>query len=143
MNRRTHATLARMLIAACGGLEEAAGVCRIGRSQLSDCQSPHGAGFLPADVIADLEAHCGEPVVSRALARAVIAEAPEAGEALVDAACEAAEAVAALQREVRRALSDGALTPGERTALTREFHAAMRGLGDVGAALERGESDGG
>jgi hypothetical protein len=70
VNRRAHALAARRLIAACGGLIEAAAACRVGKSQLADYQAAEGLGFMPADVMADLEAYCGSPIYSRMLVEA-------------------------------------------------------------------------
>jgi hypothetical protein len=48
----------------------AAAVTRVGDSRLSDYGHPHKPNdFAPIDVIADLEAECGVPVVTAALAR--------------------------------------------------------------------------
>lgn len=67
-SRRRHASHARELIKLCGGLDEAATACRVGKTQLSDYQNPQGDGFMPADVVVDLEAYCGSAVYSSALA---------------------------------------------------------------------------
>jgi len=68
MNHRRHAQLARTLIDRCGGLEEAASACRLNVSRLSEFQR-HGTGaFMPADVMGDLEAYCGEAIYSGAMA---------------------------------------------------------------------------
>jgi len=133
-----HARLARQLIEACGGLAEAADVCRVRKSALGDYQSPHGEGFMPADVIADLEAHCGQAIYSRALFEA----RPEAAAArnLTEEACEAAEAAAALQREVRLSTGDGVLTPRERDALVKMHAQAERQLREVGQLLASDEA---
>lgn len=61
------------LVQAVGGFEAAAGFCRVGKSQLHNATSVNDAiTFLPADVIADLEAvtvgTVGHPVVTRYLA---------------------------------------------------------------------------
>ena len=68
MNSKRHAKLARDLIEACGGLDEAAAICRVGKSSLSDYQLPQISTTMPADVMADLEAYCGEPIYSREIA---------------------------------------------------------------------------
>lgn len=81
MNARKHTRLAKQLIDACGGLEEAASACRLNKSRLSDFQNPNSGSFMPADVITDLEAYCGEPVYSREMFEARPAE-PIAGNAL-------------------------------------------------------------
>ena len=68
-----HALCARMLIKACGGLEEAATACRLEKSQLGNfqdaerVQDPARAQFMPADVIHALETYCGQRIYSRAL----------------------------------------------------------------------------
>lgn len=132
-NRRQHAGLARRLIEACGGLEEAAASCRIGKTQLSECQNPHGEAFMPADVIADLEQHCGKPLYSRALFEA----RPEQVHALnlIEEACEAAESVTELQREIRLAAKDGVITPRELDVLARRHAKAEGELREVGQLI--------
>lgn len=83
MNNLRHASLARQLIERCGDLDEAARECRVGRSNLSDYQNPHKPPTMPADVIYDLEAYCGEPIYSRQLFEARPAE-PCGGDALCE-----------------------------------------------------------
>lgn len=135
MNRLVHARLARMLIDACGGGLAAAAVCRVGNSQLSDYCQPHGEGFMPADVIADLEAYCGQPLYSRAIAEAQ--PGAEALRALIDEACEATEAATALQKAVRQAAAAGAgLTLAQRQALGRIFEVARNELAHVGVLID-------
>lgn len=68
MNPKRHAKLARDLIEACGGLAEAANNSRVGVSTLSTYQNPNEHATMPADVMADLEAYCGEPIYSREIA---------------------------------------------------------------------------
>lgn len=135
MNRRTHARLARQLIEACGGLLEAEDACRVRKSQLSDYQNPNGETFMPADVIAALEADCGQPIYSRALFEA----RPGAEEArdLKDEACDAVEATAGLLQEVRLVTSDGVITPAERERLSRLHAKATTELREVGDLLAR------
>lgn len=135
MNRRQHATQARMLIAACGGLVESSGVCRINKTQLSEAQQPEGDYYLPADVIVALEQHCGERSYSRAMF-----EAGDDGAVvrdLKDETSEAMESVADLHRDVRLATKDGKLTPAERTRLMRMQAEARRQLDEVGEVLAR------
>lgn len=133
MNPRQHALLARQLIEACGTLDEAVQACRVSKSVLSGYQTPGAGAFMPADVIADLEAYCGEPVYSRALFEA----RPATSEAvcLVTECCEATESVSDLQREVRLAAADGLLTPRERDRLARLHATAEAQLRDVGAVI--------
>lgn len=135
MNRRRHATLARLLIEACGGLAEAAEHCRIGKSQLADCQSPHGVAYLPADAMAALEAHCGQAIYSAAIAGA-LPDTQMAG-CIRDEAAEAAEAAVDLSRDIRLAAADGVITPAERAVLTRRYERTRAELEQVGALLGR------
>lgn len=61
----------RQLTKLCGGLEAAALDTRVGKSSLGNYGNVNMPDeFAPADVIADLEAAVGEPVVTRALAKA-------------------------------------------------------------------------
>lgn len=94
MNSRRHARLAHDLIAACGGLEEAAAACRVGKSTLSDYQNACLTAFMPADVICDLEAYCGEAIYSRAMVESRPSE-PTRGDVMVETH-EAVQAAAAL-----------------------------------------------
>jgi hypothetical protein len=133
MTPRQHALLARQLIAACGGLQEAATACRASDTSLSRHQTPDSGQFMPADVMADLEAYCGEPVYSRALFEA----RPSASQArdLVQEACEASESVSDLQREIRLAAADGKITPRERDRLAKIHAKAEEQLRDVAAVI--------
>ena len=94
MNARKHARLAHQLIAACGGLEESAAACRVGRSALSDYQNPCLTSFMPADVICDLEAYCGDALYSREMMESRPSE-PTRGDVMVETH-EAVQAAAAL-----------------------------------------------
>lgn len=94
MTPRKHARLAHQLIAACGGLDEAAAACRVGKSTLSTYQNPQETATMPADVMADLEAYCGEPIYSREIAESR-PSAPVAGNALTETH-EVVQAAAAL-----------------------------------------------
>ena len=135
MTPRQHAQLARQLIAACGGLQEAAQACRASDTSLSRYQTPDSGCFMPADVLADLEGYCGQPVYSRALFEA----RPSASIAtdLLKEGCEAAEAGVDLQREIRLAAADGVITPRERARLAELHAAAEEQLREVGAVIHR------
>ena len=131
-----HAWLARALITACGGPSAAADVCRLAKSRLSEIQDPNAPtdAFMPADVIADLEAYCGRPIYSTALAE----ETPASPAAdVVTEACELSEAALAAQRLVRltgcRAFKRGEIDEALADLNTVEEHArAMRKLLGLG-----------
>lgn len=57
------------LVAACGGPVLAASKCRIGKSVLQIASDgDHPSRHLPLDVVIELEACCGDPIVTRFLA---------------------------------------------------------------------------
>jgi hypothetical protein len=61
----------RQLVSAAGGGNEAAKATRVGQQVLSGYGSlapEHRDRFAPLDVVADLEAECGQPIVTRKLA---------------------------------------------------------------------------
>ena len=136
MTPRRHALFAKTLIDRCGGLDEVLTIpgLRVKKPQLSNYQNPHVAAFMPADVIATLEAYCGEAIYSRALFDAVIFT-PELGE-LVSDACAVAEDTAALQATIRRMTSGGHLTPRQSDELLKAHGHVMRGLQRVGLEIE-------
>ncbi|UYN98382.1 MAG: hypothetical protein KIT02_10430 [Devosia sp.] len=62
----------RKLISHAGGPVAAAAVTRGGHQNIGrygSAQPDDGERFMPADVIADLESECGQPVLTRALAK--------------------------------------------------------------------------
>ena len=63
------------LILACGGLSETSRACgELARSysvpHLSRCQNPNAPDYLPIDIVLCLEAYCGQPIVTAAMAEA-------------------------------------------------------------------------
>ncbi|SLN77536.1 phage regulatory CII family protein [Oceanibacterium hippocampi] len=59
----------RRLVRAAGGLESAAMVTRVGKTELGRYQHVNEPLFAPVDVVADLEADTGEAPVTREMAR--------------------------------------------------------------------------
>ena len=135
MNPRQHALLARTLIERCGGLEEAAKACRVGKSVLSQSQTAGSGCFMAADVIADLEAYCGEPIYSRALVENRPCASMSAD--VMREACDVVEASADLLREVRAAEADGSITELEDARIRRRIDAAEEQLRQARGALDR------
>lgn len=62
-------TLTRVLVERLGGLDAAAACTRVNRSRLAEYYAPQGDAFIPADVLADLEAVAEAPLVTAELAR--------------------------------------------------------------------------
>ncbi|MDZ4372607.1 MAG: hypothetical protein U1C74_14450 [Phenylobacterium sp.] len=140
MHAKTHASLCRLLITACGGLEQAAANCRVNKSRLSQFQDTERPGFMPADVMVDLEAYCGEPIYSAAIAKARPAAPMPKG--LMEEAMETAEAGVDLMRLLRIALEDGRLTAGERLAVEAQLHKVESQACEVREAMNRAEREG-
>lgn len=136
MNRADHARLARELIEAIGTLTDAARHCRVSVSKLSEYQNKdiYPPRYMPADVIADLEAVAGEPIYSGALFRRV--EQAVATVNLRTASCELAEQGVDFSREVRLALEDGELSPNEDQAIAKREAAVEAALLRSRAARE-------
>lgn len=141
---RRHPAWAKMLIAECGGLDEAAqalaAACQAGEihrslsvAQLSRSQTAGTNCFLDSDVIACLEDYCGEPVFSRKMAEARASAAQVAS--LMTEAAESTEAAALFQSKVRRAIADGKVTPAEQAELAREAEAMLEQARETIAAV--------
>ncbi len=131
MTPREHARWARALIKECGGIDEAADNCSVGRSSLSNYQNPNIEHTMPAAVICELETYCGVKIYSRAMF--------EGGDEAVrardirEAASEAIEAAADLHKEVRRATADGIVSPNESDVIAQKTERTVRHLREVTA----------
>ncbi len=134
MTPREHARLARALIAACGGLAEASGACRVTLSVLSEYQSAaHPTRCMAADVISDLEIYCGQPIYSAAMA-AQFREDQRNADDLQDLACDLTEATARLQHAIRLAVADGRISATELEEIAGAERQAETALGAVRGA---------
>lgn len=131
MNARRHARLAHDLIEACGGLDEAAQACRVGKTRLSDYQNPAASCSMPADVMADLEAYCGRAIYSGALSQAR-PTAPVCGEVVTETHDVVTAAAALLPLAV--AMRDG--KPGARAAFQAAVSTLTREVDDVEAIAD-------
>ena len=90
---------------------------------------------MPADVMADLEQYCGEPIYSRALAEGRPAAIQT--ESLLEEVCETTELSASLQTIVRRALADGTVTAAERAEIAAALLAFDDQVRDLRAASDK------
>lgn len=120
------ANKSKLLIAQCGGLEEASQACAdltrpYSVAQLSRCQTPGSGCFLPIDIVAALESYCGEPVISKAMVEAR-PSLPQIADLMTEAS-ETTEAAAGFQSKVRRAIADGHVDAAEQADLEREADA--------------------
>ena len=129
---------ARVLVSRIGGLDAAAAGTRVGRSNLADYGSVNQPErFVPADVIADLEAAAGEPLITAVLARAAGFELVRLGgnggpvDVVGPLSQMAWRAGSALATAIA-ALADGRIDAGERVMLIEQLSALQ---GQVRAAL--------
>ena len=123
------------LLARAGGLEAAASFCRVGKSTLARYASTAAADaecFAPVDVVRDLEALVGEPIVTATLcsmADGVFVALPPAPATRVDL-LQLMAAQAKEQSDVTSAiciaLSDGTMTPAEAAVALAEQEQVIR-----------------
>lgn len=140
LSHREHARLARELIDHCGGLEEAAGACRVRKSALSGYQNPEDPSTMPADVMDALEEYAGQgPVYSGAIAERRMFPTKVTGclkELAFDLAQESMDVVTA----VREALTDGSLSPNDLDVIARAERDAEDALERVRAVRRAAEN---
>ena len=134
MNERQHAHLAKVLIQACGGFDEAIDACRVGRTQLYQYADPASGHFMPADVMADLEAYCGRPVYSRTLTR--FRPAAEVAANAVAEACDVGQAGMRVQELVRRLAGDGELSENDKRQIEGVIAQAEAEIQELRAAVD-------
>jgi hypothetical protein len=138
LSPREHARLAGDLIAACGGLEEAARACRVEKSSLHNYQTSRHPSTMPADVMDALEEYADQgPIYSGAIAERRMFPAQVAS--LADAACELSEQTLETQAVIRKALADGRLSVREMdmiAAAERDAELALERLKSARRAVE-------
>jgi hypothetical protein len=116
----------RRLIEACGGLDEASRACAEGCrpysvKHLSRCQVPTAPDFLPIDIVLCLEAYCGEPILTGAMA-----EARPSGNAAGD-----------LRDELSDVVEGGAALISRWRAVTADNHVDRAERAEMREGLER------
>lgn len=128
----------RDLIRDNGGLVPSSEATRLSKSTLGRCQTPHDDDWMPVDVVADLEAQAGEPVVTRFLAGLLgyrlvpdeDAAAPVAEPLSVDLVLQMGAAAAAGVGQfcgyAMTAAQDGRITDAELAQLVAQAEANMR-----------------
>ena len=121
----------RRLIKLCGGVEQAATVTRVEKSVLGDYASHDKMQFfIPADVAADLEAECGQTVVSKLLVE-LGGEGLRCGPIAEDQILPRTSALSVQLGKVHEAnlealRNDGRIDNGELDAIIREAETHMR-----------------
>lgn len=141
------------MIKGVGGLEAAAGFCRVGKSVLGDNQSVSRAeSFIAIDVVADLEPlareRSGWPHVTRALCKqmgGVFVAVPEGratGANLMGLLARKVKEGADVSSALCEALRDGVVEPTEARKVRSEITELMELLAAMDAELASIEQDG-
>jgi len=125
---------AHQLIKECGGLDGAAEIARVRKSQLfrytNDSEEDANC-HMPADVVRSLEAYCGQPIITEYLAAAqgCVVFRPEpapAGATIPQSVAEIAEQTSKLFHEFALAFADGRIDPAEAGKMLKAGDAAVR-----------------
>jgi len=139
VHAKRHALLARLLIEAAGGNENAAANCRLATTQLQRFKDENSGQFMPADVIADLEDACSRRIYSAALAHK---RGPgDQADDLQTETQELTEDAALLMRLVRTASADGDIDEVvEGPQIDRFIELVEQRLADLRGARARGRT---
>lgn len=137
------------LVALCGGLDESAAISNFGRSTVGRWKDLGDPTLMPLGAVMALEAHCGQPLVTAALAELAgrrLADPEPATADQVNVMARHAEAIVQageLMSAGATAFADGRVTPNEATAIDRAAGQLERALGDYRKALAGIRADGG
>jgi hypothetical protein len=136
----------RTLLKAAGGPSYAAQeITRTDPARLSRYGNPNEQMFAPLDVIRDLEAHVGEPIVTRVLADQAghVMVPKKAATKSVDfdqhLACIAKE-MSDLVGGIAQAKADGTITPAEIEAIKTQIREGYEAIANFEADLDRVEA---
>ncbi len=139
----THAALKTavlVVVRKLGGLDAAATCCRVGATNLQQYGSQaHPDRHIPADVILDLEAIAGEPIITAALARAqgyrLEPVTVRTSGDVISPAQRLMRASAELSNQLLDALEDQTISPAERDSLLAQAELARAAADAVMASL--------
>ncbi len=136
----------RLLADTCGGPSNAEHISRISQQQISRCGSvdeEHANRFAPIDEIADLEAHCGKPIVTEYLAELsgyVLVRVPDAtatdAVSLVSRVSEMLREVSDVSGGVADALRDNRVTRREAQGVHKEVREAIQKLVEIDREID-------
>jgi len=132
----------RDLVKMAGGPNRASTVTRVVPSKLTEYGSPHLSTHMPLDVIADLEADVGEPVVTSVLADLMgfvlvpKAATKQPDQTIAASMGEVAKDVGDVLCKLGAALSDGSVTVEEALKILPSVREAETELSELEEALE-------
>lgn len=140
----------RDLIAACGGIERASGICNYGKSTVGRWSNADSPELMPLDAIFALEEECGRFDMSEAIAQgrgrsfADAAATTQAANACVMARhAEAMVQVGELASAAAMAFSDGHLTPAEAAQIDKAAGSLERAIAELRKAAAGARGAGG
>lgn len=127
----------RRLLAEAGGPVDAARATRVdhqGLSRYGNSGADHDERFIPADVIADIEAECGQPIVTRKLAELsgyLLVPVPRvalSGTALGAITASSLKETSDVFVAIGDSLGDGRISQEDADRISREIDEAMAKL---------------
>jgi hypothetical protein len=131
----------RMLIKLNGGIEASADLASISCSQIGRCNSTTNTELLPVTAIIRLEAECGDPVVTRAMAELHDCTLVSPNDKPADGRCvmrdngELQRLNGELQIGLAAATADMVITPSEAMVSMRNLEALERKIPDLKTSL--------
>ena len=135
------------LVYTCGGQGESARLCRVSKAQVNrytDDSDDNAKVHMPVDIVALLEEHCGEPIVTRFLAaernRALIELSPKRNEPAHEVLAGVAEENGRLLARAARDLANDRFDPKGAAKVKREALRAMNAIAALVEALPQGEA---
>lgn len=135
----------RRLIAEAGGAVDAARATRLdhqGISRFGNSHPDHDERFMPADVIADIEAECGQPILTRKLAElsgyllVAVPVAGRSGAVLGAVTAKALKETSDVFVALGEGLGDGAICAADAERIGREIDEAMSKLAGLKLQVE-------
>jgi len=130
--RRVVCQLMRRLTTACGGVVESGGVLDLSKSRIGQFQDPNGTASPTVAQVLALEIYCGEPIFTRAIAKAQgFAPMDDAGAPdLTTQAIDLTTLTSNLAATAARAMADNHLCENEADLLRKARH-------EIDLALEK------
>lgn len=137
------------LIALCGGIDECVEIGNFGRSTVGRWYDLGDPTLMPLNAVISLETHCGQPIVTAALAeingRRLAAPDGEAASqiSVMNHHAEAIVQAGELMSAGAAAFADGRVTPNEAVAIDKAAGQLERSLSDYRKALAGVRAEGG
>lgn len=138
------------LICACGSVEDLLDEHPgLGRTSLFNWKDINHKALMPLDVVMKLEAHCGRPIVTEALAEIAGRKLVDPDAGVVSSACvmtrhaDAIIQASHLMSVGAAAFADGRITPNEATGIDRAAAQLQEAISEYRKALAGIRADGG